>query len=248
MISFGFIDSTLTSKNALIPIIYYLYHKNIYTNFHNKVSFTEDRALIKKWLHVAIIKRLFGGTSDTVLSQIRKSFSTDILKKPIEFDCNLFPIEAIHANTKREMGITIEFINEILLTQKDDAYSFSILALLYPNLDYRNNNFHKDHLHPEIAFKSLDKITQETYSWKNYNSILNLQMLGSNENMSKKDTDLLTWVQEQSKNRDLSNFLDDQLIPNIHDRQDCGLRLEDFLMFIENRKELLTNKLQEILK
>ncbi|KFI23741.1 DUF262 domain-containing protein, partial [Nitrosococcus oceani] len=36
--SLGFTDSTLTSKNALIPVIYYIYHRKIYKDFHTKIG------------------------------------------------------------------------------------------------------------------------------------------------------------------------------------------------------------------
>ena len=245
--SFGFTVSTLTSNNALIPIIYYLYHRNIYKDFQNKSSYAEDRAVIKKWLHVVLIKRIFGGTSDSVLSQIRRAFTEDVGSNPLQFECIKFPIEKITENTKREMGITDEFIDEILAIQKDEVYAFSILALLYPNLDYKNNNFHKDHLHPETAFKSLDKETQEKFEWKTYNSILNLQMLDANENMSKQGVDLLDWVRGQTINGDLNKFLDDHLIPNQPDKSDNGLLLVDFPTFIQNRKIILANKLKMLL-
>ena len=92
-----------------------------------------------------MIKRLFGGSPDTVLSQIRKAFTNDVSKKPIEITTSIFPTEIINKNVKRDAGITDEFIDDILWTQKDDVYAFSILALLYPNLDYVNNNFHKEY-------------------------------------------------------------------------------------------------------
>jgi uncharacterized protein with ParB-like and HNH nuclease domain len=245
--SYGFTDSTLTSKNALIPIIYYLYHRNIYKDFHNKSTYVDDRAIIKKWLHVVLIKRIFGGTSDSVLSQIRRAFTDDVVKDPIQLNYSEFPIEKITENTKREMGISDEFISEILSIQKDDIYAFSILALLYPNLDYKNNNFHKDHLHPETAFKSLSKENQVNFDWKIYNSILNLQMLDANENMSKNGKDLLNWVKSQTLNRDLNKFLEDRLIPNEINCPDNGLRLGDFPVFIQKRKLILENHLKMLL-
>jgi hypothetical protein len=145
------------------------------------------------------------------------------------------------------MGVSDEFISEILMIQKDDIYAFSILALLYPNLDYKNNNFHKDHLHPETAFKSMDKETQVKFDWKTYNSILNLQMLDANENMSKNGKDLSSWVKSQTVSRDLNNFLDDRLIPNEIDKPDNGLRLEEFPNFIQKRKVILSNKIRMLL-
>lgn len=239
--SFGFSDSTLTSKNALIPIIYYLYHKDIYKDFHTKVSCADDRSIIKKWLHVVLIKRIFGGTSDSVLSQIRKAFTNDVSLAAIEFDAPLFPVNSINENTKRDTGITDEFIADILLTQKDDMYAFSILALLYPNLDYKNNNFHKDHMHPEWMFNDLSVDDNEEYGWWTYNSILNLQMLDANENMSKQHNDLSSWVNSQTKSQDRVTFLNNHLIP------DVSLEFEDFGEFIEARRPILTEKLKQIL-
>lgn len=239
--SFGFTDSTLTSKNALIPIIYYIYHKDIYTDFHTKISYMDDRGIIKKWLHVALIKRIFGGTSDSVLSQIRKAFTNDVAKTAIEFDSPVFPVNSINENTKRDTGITDEFIADILLTQKDDMYAFSILALLYPNLDYKNNNFHKDHMHPENTFSDISAEDYEKYGWETYNSIANLQMLDANENMSKQHADLLSWVDAQTKNQDRPTFLKNHLIPG------TSLGIVDFGEFIEARKLILTDKLKQIL-
>ena len=239
--SFGFTDSTLTSKNALIPIIYYIYHKDIYTDFHTKIAYMDDRSIIKKWLHVALIKRIFGGTSDSVLSQIRKAFTNDVAKTAIEFDSPVFPVNSINENTKRDTGITDEFIADILLTQKDDMYAFSILALLYPNLDYKNNNFHKDHMHPENTFSDISVEDHEKYGWETYNSIVNLQMLDANENMSKQHTDLLSWVDSQTKNQDRPTFLKNHLIPV------TSLGILDFGEFIEARRLILTDKLKQIL-
>lgn len=239
--SFGFSDSTLTSKNALIPIVYYLYHKDIYKDFHTKVAYENDRNFIKKWLHVALIKRIFGGTSDSVLSQIRKAFTSDVSIKSIEFDTPAFPVSSINEHTKRDMGVTDDLILEVLLTQKNDMYAFSIMALLYPNLDYKNNNFHKDHMHPENKYEGLAIADKDKYGWRTYNSILNLQMLDANENMSKQDIDLLPWVESQTKDQDRPMFLKNHLIP------DVSLKIEDFGHFIESRRELLITRLKDIL-
>ena len=173
--TFGFTDATLTSKNALLPIIYYLYHHKIYGDFHTRIAFEEDRKIIKKWLHTALIKRIFGGSSDNTLNQIRRAFTSDIAKKAIEVEFPKFPSEIINLNIKGYVGVTDEFIAETLATQKDDIYAFSVLALLYPNLDYKNNNFHKDHLHPAAMFAKLDTALKLKYEWEDYNSLLNLQ-------------------------------------------------------------------------
>lgn len=134
-----------------------------------------------------------------------------------------------------------DFIEELLNNQKDQRYTFSILAMLYPNLDYRNNNFHQDHLHPAALFEELKPEIKEKYDWRTYNSILNLQMLDANENESKNAKPLLEWVNEQTINSDRAKFLENHLIP------DVDLSLDNFANFIEERKVLLVNKLKALI-
>lgn len=155
--SFGFTDFTLTSKNAVIPVIYYLYHKGIYRDFTTKSEFKEDREKIKKWLHIVLIKRLFGGTSDNVLSQMRRTFTDKVVEMKIKPEITAFPIELIFKHIRKDTSVGDEFLEEILYTQKDNQYAFSILSLLYPNLDYKNNNFHKDHTHPASTYEKLQE-------------------------------------------------------------------------------------------
>lgn len=239
--SFGFTDATLTSKNALIPIIYYLYHRGIAKDFHTKIAYSDDRLGIKKWLHAALVKRLFGGTSDSVLSQIRKAFTDDVSVKPIQDELKCFPVESVNSQIRKDTGISDEFIEELLLTQKDDKYAFSLLALLFPNLDYKNNDFHKDHLHPAAKFKDLSKDLQEKYGWQTYNSLKNLQMLDANENMSKNDESLADWIGNETKSKERVSFLENHHIP------DVDLELENFDEYIVQRTKILTSYLKKVL-
>ena len=119
-----------------------------------------------------------------MLTQIRKAFTSDIKKNKI-IVLNLFPVAEIYNNIKKDISVGDEFIEGLLYAQKDDQYSFSILSLLYPHLDYRNNNFHKDHIHSLSKYADLDSDLKVKYEWHIFNSIYNLQMLDANENMSK---------------------------------------------------------------
>jgi len=229
---------TLTSKNALIPIIYYVYHKNIYCDYSTKIQFEDDRLVIKKWLHTVLIKRIFGSQADNLLSQIRRAFTSNLSVNPIEFDTPTFPNQRIYENIKMELGISDEFIDGILGLQKDDMYTFSVLALLYPHLDYKNNNFHKDHLHPKSQFES---DSGNLISPTIYNSIVNLQMLDANENMSKNDLRLSEWVNAQTSTENREKFLENHLIPNVE------LDFSNAEHFFDTRKLLLASKLKEVL-
>jgi uncharacterized protein with ParB-like and HNH nuclease domain len=249
--SFGFTDYTLTSKNALIPVIYYIFHKNIYKEFSTKTTYESDREIIKKWLHIVLLKRVFGSSSDTVLSQARNAFTDSFDTKKIEMTISNFPSDEISKKIKRNTLVSDDFIEDLLCTQKDDKYAFSILSLLYPNLDYKNNDFHKDHLHPnsyfkkrELEEKKIKNNEDNSYYYTScfYNGICNLQMLDANENMSKNNMSLNSWVVQETKTKNRKQFLDNHLLPDI------DFSFKNFTEFIDERKKILIDKLKDILQ
>lgn len=239
--TFGLTGYTLTTNNATFPILYYIYHRNIFTDFATKIAYKDDRELIKKWLLTILVRRTFGGSTDTVLTQSRKAFTTEIEIIKIG-SLSQFPSTEINKEIKKFTEIGDDYIEELLLTQKGSQYSFPILALLYPDLDFKNNNFHQDHLHPSVSYESISDNEKEIYGWRVYNSIINLQMLDANENMSKNALNLKDWVEQETKNLDVRRFMENHLIP-----QNISLELSNFTEYIIKRKELLKGKLKTIL-
>ncbi len=238
---FGLTDYTLTTNNATLPILYYIYHKNIFPDFSTKIAYKEDREIIKKWLLTILVRRTFGGQTDTVLIQSRKAFTSNIETLKLN-NIIQYPSTEINKEIKKYTDIGDDYIDELLLTQKDSQYSFPILALLYPDMDYKNNNFHQDHLHPASTYNIITDKEKETYGWRVYNSILNLQMLDANENMSKNAMSLNDWVEKETKTADLKRFLESHIIP-----QNINLELSNFTQYINERKILLMKKLKAIL-
>lgn len=239
---FGYAPNTLTSMNALLPIVYYLYKTDRVKGFCQKVGYKEDRALIKRWLHVVLLHQIFGGQAEGVLKAIR-----DTIKKEISKGTDNFPASAIAnrlSKTNKSITVDEEFIQGLLYTSKDSRYAFPILALLFPHLDYKNRDFHLDHCHPLSHFNEkklkakgilLNDDNKEYFTdWDYFNSIINLQMLDGNENKSKNAKDLKVWV------TDNSIALKKYYLPK-------ELDLADFPTFVEKRTELLTKVLTEVL-
>lgn len=244
--SFGLDIRTLTSTNATMPILYYIYHKGVFKDFKDKVEYKEDREIIKKWLYKVLLRRAYGKSSDTALSKTRTTFTREFEKNGnyiyIEDMSSLFPAEEI----MKKLGVGViddESIAQILSIQKDNQYCFPVLALLYPVLDYKNNNFHKDHMHPKAKYDMLSDSLKEKYPFEVYNSILNLQMLDANENESKNQDDLDVWVTKSTSTNPDSRkqFMESHIIP------DVDLKLSNFEEFIENRRKILTEKLKQLL-
>ena len=190
-----------------------------------------------------ILRQGFGGHSDSTLTYARKVFTEDIEKEYIYKSINKFPASEILEKLKRQLtAVDDDFIDELLSTQKDNKYCFTILAMLYPNLDYKNNNFHKDHLHPDDSYDEMSIKLQEKYPYWMYNSIVNLQMLDANENESKGKIPLKKWVnKELKKTNNIKQFFDAHIIPDI------DLSLSNFDEFYQKRKEMLSKKLKALL-
>jgi len=237
---FGYAPKTLTSLNALLPIVYYLYTTNKVKDFCQKTAYKEDRAIIKRWLHVVLLHQIFGGQAEGVLKAIR-----DTIKNEIAKGIDVFPAKQIAARlskTNKSISVDEEFVQSLLFTSKDNRYAFAVLALLFPHLDYKNRDFHLDHCHPLSYFNEkklklngvvLDNENREYYTDANYfNSIINLQMLDGNENKSKGAKNLKTWVEE------VSPPLQKHYLPT-------KLDFSDFPDFVKERTILLAKKLTE---
>lgn len=241
--SFGFDALTLTSNNSTLPILYWMYHKNIYKDFKDKVSFSNDRKVIKTWLITVLLRRAFSGQTDAVLSSVREAFTSDFENIKVDEKVLSFPDKEIMQKIGKYLSqMDDDFIDDCLAKQKDDRYSFSILALLYPHLDYKNNNFHKDHLHPDDRYQELTDQLKDKYPYELYNSIVNLQMLDANENESKGKKMLKDWVDEELKKGGTRlQFLESHIIP------DVDLSLNNFDEFYQKRKDLLKAKIKQML-
>lgn len=237
---FGYTTKTLTSLNSVLPIVYYLYKNGRVNNFCKKTAYKNDRAIIKRWLHVVLLHQIFGGQAEGVLKTIR-----DTIKKELVKGIDIFPAKQIAlrlSKTNKSISVDEEFVESLLFKSKDNRYAFAVLALLFPHLDYKNRDFNLDHCHPLSHFDkkklkskgvTLDDNNREYYTDPSYfNSVINLQMLDENENKSKGAKDLNVWVLEANPS------MKKHYLPK-------KLDLKDFPDFVEERVELLKKKLTD---
>jgi hypothetical protein len=240
--TFGFDYKTLTSNNAIIPIAYYLYKKDLKNNFVTSVNFRDEREKIKKWLHIVLLKQTFGGNSDYILSVTR-----DIIRQNL----NGFPVEIMKQRlrgTPKSLDFGDEEIENLLEYEYGKKYTFSVLALLYPTLDY-NNLFHQDHIHPKSFFTSREKLLKLgvkpediDFCLENYNKIPNLQLLEGNINMSKSAKPFVEWLDENYKDDTAKNQYKE-----LHYLTGLDLSIVNFKEFFCKRREMMKNRLRQIL-
>lgn len=238
--SFGYNQDTLTSSNAIIPIAYYLLKKGTPHNYIQSKNYQNDRNLVKKWLILGLLKRVFSGQPDNVLRPLRRIIGANY---------NNFPLQTIINEFKggtKSFTFNDDEIDNLLSYQYGQKHTFSILALLYPNLDFRNK-FHLDHIFAKSLFtkrnlskKGIHQDKIEFYS-ENVNSIVNLQLLEGIPNIEKSDMELEKWLNETYKDTTSRNdYMAKHYIPNI------SLEFTNFEKFIEKRNTLLHQKLKSL--
>ena len=237
----GYNDSSLRAKNAVIPIIYYIYKKNIHEEINKPSKFHEEKKEIKKWLSVSLLKKVFSGQSDTVLRQIRTALNDN--DNQFSFD----KIKVMFANNPaKNLRVDRELLDELLTSQYGSPECTVMLNLLYSDLP-SGYEYHQDHINPVSYF---EKLTENDLSKfedpefykdrNNYNSVLNLQLLNSELNTLKNDDAFSEWV-EKPGIRDVFDFTS-QLIP-----QNVNYDISAFKEFIAARKKMLIRKLEAIL-
>jgi len=242
LVEFGFNGENLTSQNAVIPIAYYF--------IKGGNESVDSKYNIRKYLIHALLKQIYGGQGDRVLSNIRDALRDENTYKLKQ---NGFSFKTLVDDAKlpgnKSLKITDEDIEEIL-EYKKGPYTFMVLSLLYPNLKFGQVKFHQDHIHPASIFTDakLKKygIPQDRWEkWQNMKDKLpNLQLMEGSENESKNKTPFRQWLDNTYPNNDdRVKFMKDNYIPN-----DASLELKDFEMFYEKRKEILRDKLKEVLQ
>src|SRR2546421_5065482 len=238
--SFGINRDTLTSANALIPIIYFLYKHPGTTLLGGNQFEVKNASLIRIWLLMALLNNIFSGQSDRALSDTRRALEQSQ-------DGKNFPVDAINAELKRsarKASFDDDTIDTILSLSYGKSLTFLALSLLYDQNNWGNLTYHQDHIFPQALFTSKNlssvcsTIDQQKRYWDAMNRVGNLQLLLPGENLEKSNKDFEQWL----ATRDTS-FRKRHLIPD----DDRLLKFDNFEKFIAAREELICERLKHIL-
>lgn len=237
----GYHRDTLTSNNALIPIACYLKLIGSPNNFSESSKYAEDRKRVFKWLVIVLLKRTFSGQPDNILRPIR-----DVINS----SKNEFPFDGIINKLKgspKAMSFDDDEIDNLLYYQYAQSYTYSVLAFIYPSLDFRNK-FHQDHIFPKklftrkrLASRGISE-DQIDFYLDNYNLLANIQLLEGIPNQEKSGKDFDKWVKERYPDKnDRKSYMDKHYIPDVE------LSLENFKTFVEEREKLIIAAFKKLL-
>jgi len=206
-------------------------------------QYSDDRKAIRRWLILALVKRVFGGTPDSVIRPIREVLRDSSSEFPLDKVIGKFK------GTNKSIVTTADDVENMLCYQYGQGYTFSTLTLFYPSFDFRNR-FHIDHIHPRSHFTKTQlrsrEIPEADYDFymENVDALPNLQLLEGIPNQEKSATDFNEWLDGTYPSKDKEardDYFGRHFIP------ETNLSLSNFRKFFELRKEKLRRELCRIL-
>lgn len=211
----------------LIPIIYYVYYNP---------NYKENINTIKTYLIRAVFFAYFrsGGTSGK-LHQLKNYINDNNMEISIDM------LDQIG-----KLRVTDGKVEDLLNLEKGSNDVNEILY--YLGLDWINTNFRyeQDHLHPENRFSESKPYNISAEDWKKWrsmrNRLPNLQLLEGRSNGSKSDMRLIDYCNDMNEEQK-ENFYKQALIP-----RDVSLEFDNFEEFYEARKQLLKEKILNLLR
>ncbi|WP_338348793.1 DUF262 domain-containing protein [Enterococcus faecalis] len=233
--NFGFNGDTLIANSVIIPVVYYLYKIDCPNNYLEADRYLNDRNKIKYFVQISLLKRIFGGTPDSILLKMRENMQ-DLSEG--------FPLSKLLKvrDTNKSLILTDEDI-DYLLDTKIGKYSFTLLSVIFPAIDLKNK-FHQDHIFPSSKYKNKKNLREIGYSEKeitfiveHIDTIVNLQLLEGIPNTEKNNKYFDDWVLKRyNSNEELDYYLNRNLLNKVYKKN-------EFIQMYTDRKEELRKRL-----
>jgi hypothetical protein len=229
--AFGVDEETLTSANALIPVAFYLYQHPKLTLRGESATEVADAARVRVWLLSALLNRVLGGSSDSMLTRLRDALQQEYRPN------GGFPIatldEAVRA-AGRTAASSQDAVENVLDTTYGDDTCFLALSLLYDERNWGTIQHSIDHLFSQDDFKGKNvpdhiKDLRDDFG--------NLALVIGDENSGKKNRSLHEWL--ETRNPD---YLKRHFIPT-----DKALwHLDKYESFLIERRKLQKARIQQV--
>lgn len=239
---FGFNRDNLTTTNAVIPIAYYIYKNKLDESYLSSANKSDDKSKVKEWLLRVILKKVFGGTPDSLYPVMRRLINENL---------GGFPLDKIIDHYKgnvKSITFSGDDIDTLLDVQYGSAFAFAALSLVYDGLNL-SFKYHQDHIFPKKYFHEKKLHEQGIAAEKvpmyldQYNKLANLQLLEAVANQEKSASFLDLWLKKNHPtDATLIPYKTQHLFP-----LDAGVSMADFLEFHEKRTQLLREKFETIL-
>lgn len=221
------IEHFVNDYTKLVPLIYYIYY--------NPESYQENLNAIRAYLTRTIFFIYFRSGTPGKLQRLKTNINNNNMKITLDM-----------LDSMAELQITESRIEDILNSEKGSRLVWEVLYFIGRDWINKDINYEQDHLHPESRFAETKPFSISMEEWKmwynNRNRLPNLQLLNDLENKSKSNRRLIDYYNNMTDEQK-QDFYKKSIIP-----QDVSLEFDNFEEFYEKRKELLKEKILELLK
>ncbi|MEV1288752.1 DUF262 domain-containing protein [Micromonospora sp. NPDC049679] len=239
---FGLSAATLPASSVIIPLAHYAHLRQLDEGYLRRAAEASDRNEIRRWLLRAVIKSgIWGSGLDTLLGGLRAVLDVEARAG--------FPRVSLEREMARQ-GKPLRFdpleIDDLLDLKYGGAKTFALLALLYPGVNVRSA-FHVDHVYPRSRFTAarlraagIPDGDIPAYL-ERVDRLANLQLLEGTENVDKRASLPSDWASRA--------YPDPAARAGYVARNDLGElpALDDFLRFYDRRRELMRERLLDLL-
>jgi hypothetical protein len=230
--AFGIDENTLTSANALIPVAFYLYQHPKLTLRGESAVEVANATRVRVWLLSALLNRVLGGSSDSMLTRLREALQT--LYRPNGDFPSAGLDEAVRAGG-RLAASSPDAVENVLGVTYGEETCFLALSLLYDDRNWGTMEYSIDHLFAQDEFK---KRTVPDHIKELRDDFGNLALVIGDENSGKKHRPLDEWLATRSH-----EYLKRHLIP-----ADKSLwHMDKYESFLIERRKLLRARIQQVL-
>lgn len=239
----GYSRKNLTSKNVLLPLMYFVYKSE-------KTDFRVDKAEMRKYLAIAQAKMIFRASTDMVLERLKSLMTESVqvdagqseVRQRLSLRRKEFRVEDLISEDYDDLKFTETDLGNVMKMKKGPV-TFSILTMLDTGFLWGEKAFHQDHLFPhalleEKKMRELGLAPEDAVRCEKLRDRLpNLQILEGRKNESKNKTEFKEWYDQYPQK---------QAIIALPEEKDGLYERKNFLKFYGEREKLLKRKLRKV--
>lgn len=239
---FGLHSENLTGENVLIPVAYYIKHRNLDDRYVMAARHASDRELIRSFVLRSMLRTGFWtGAVDSILIEARRTIQGQ--------GDNGFPLKRLEDGF-RSQGKSLKFEDEeieaLLETKYQNRGISLLLTLLYPGVDV-GKEYHQDHVFPKSRFRQRKLLRagvppdEVALMMDRANKLPNLQLLEGSGNRTKGTMLPAEYVRTKVPAKRRRHYVE------FHDLHPLPEDERGFLEFYDRRREVMLERLKTLL-
>jgi hypothetical protein len=163
-----FVWGTFGAGMVLIPVAYYVHHRDLDDRYLSSAGTSEDRQRVRDWtVRALLMPGIFGSGLNTLLARLRRAID--------DIGADGFPSDAIE-DSMAAMGKSLRFdpptVDELANSSYGQPDTFALLSIVYGHVDPART-CHIDHIFPRDKLRR-DRLREVGYTEEQVERIVKL--------------------------------------------------------------------------